>query len=342
MATRRVTVKNVIDDMSVSFSRIKLWRRCHRAHYYRYFEKLRKVKPPAPLIRGTICHEMIDTHTNGGKVSSVIQKYKASHGKIFEEEREIYGDMLFECFEIVKGYLARWKDDGLTRIKIGKTRAEFEVDIPLIPGVRFKGKIDEIDEDQKSRIFYTDHKTAKKIPDEDARFNDYQILLYGWAGPQAGMPKPDGVMWDYLRTKLPVIPETLKNGGLTKRKNIDTTYDVYMSEIERLKLDPKGYQEILDMLKDEGSDNFYRRIWLPFSNKTMVETVVKEIKFVAKEIQERGPTSNDRAMDRSCKWCQYYLLCSAELRGLDSDFIREHEFYKEEKVVEDADEENDD
>lgn len=342
MAARRM-VKNVIDDISVSFSRIRLWRRCHRAHWYRYYQKLRKVKPPVALIRGTICHELIDTNTNGGKLTSVIKTYQEKYGKLFQEEREIYGDLLFECLEIVKGYLARWSGDGLERISHQGKKAEFEVDIPLVPGIRFKGKIDEVDRDQKKRIFFMDHKTAKKIPDEEARFSDYQLLLYGWAGPQAGLPKPDGVVWDYLRTKLPAIPETLKNGGLTRRANIDTTHDVYMGEIERLGLDPNDYTDILAKIQEKGDENFFRRIWLPFSGKTMVETVVEETKFVAREIQERGPTSSDRSMDKSCKWCQYFMICSAELRGLDADFIRQHEYFIDKKEeVEDADPESDD
>jgi hypothetical protein len=147
-----------------------------------------------------------------------------------------------------------------------------------------------------------------------------------WAAPLSGYSKLSGVIWDYIRTKPPAVPEQLKNGELTKRKNIDTTYDTYLGEINRLKLNPKDYAEILSQLKPRADMDFFQRIRLPTPGKDLIYNVVHDATETAKEIQRLGGVSKVRSMDRTCKQCEFYSLCSAEFRGHDSDFIRKSEY----------------
>lgn len=159
-----------------------------------------------------------------------------------------------------------------------------------------------------------------------------QLVVYQWLLPQLGYPKPDGVIWDYLRTKAPAKPQLLKNGELSKRKNIDTTYDVYMSTVEELLGEESlaDYEEFAQTLKGK-EDNFYRRIPLPHPSDKLVDSVVEDLLSTIKEIREKGPTAQVRNMTKDCKFCPYYNLCQAEVRGLDSDYIRKTEYYVKEK-----------
>ena len=48
--------------MKVSQSKIKTWRQCKRAYWFKYVENLRKKTKSRPLEFGTIVHEMLTGH----------------------------------------------------------------------------------------------------------------------------------------------------------------------------------------------------------------------------------------------------------------------------------------
>jgi len=160
------------------------------------------------------------------------------------------------------------------------------------------------------------HNTHKVLPDENTRFSDLQTVLYYWACRENG-EKVDGVLWDYIRTKPPAIPETLKSGGLSKRSNIDTDYPTYYGEIKRLGLNPADYSDILEKVK---KNVFFKRVPLPGPSEVLIGNVVKDFFDTAQEIRD-NPESRTRNMTRDCKSCTYFNLCSAEVRGLDTEFI---------------------
>lgn len=316
--------------LKLSFSRAKVWKRCHKQYDYRYNQKLRKRRPPAPRIRGSIIHDLLDASLQSPQaVREVVKKFEKKYGKLFKEEREEYGDPIFEGQDILHRYRKVYKDDGLTYEKVNGRNSEIPVEIPMTKTIHFFGKIDRMPRDEKNRLWVSDTKSVKKIPDEETRFSDIQTVLYIWAVLQMGL-KPAGVMWDYIRTKVPTVPDVLKAGGLSKRANIDTTWDVYLTTILENKLDPKNYQDMHDLLKDKEQD-FFRRIFLPY-NKAMVQEVFEDMLSVGQQIEQFGKEWNDRNLDKfGCKMCEYQLLCSAELRNLDSDFIRRTEYETKER-----------
>lgn len=331
-----------IETIYVSQSKIKTWRRCHAKHDYRYNQNLEKKRRAVQLFRGSILGECIDAiyarrvNPKALNFEKVLQGYEKQYKKLFVEEREFYGDLIGECRRIALMYEVVYAKDGMKPI-VGKDGNPFELElrVPLIPGVIFKGKVDKLFEDRTKRIWLTDHKSHKKIPDLESRFSDIQLVLYYWAVPLTGYQAPDGVMWDYVRTKAPAIPETLVKGGLSKRANIDTTYGTYLAEVQRHKLNPRDYKEILDPLKKRGIIDFYQRVQLAKPSPKLVENIVSDARQTALEIQLHGKTSKVRSMDYTCKQCDYYALCQVEARGLDSTFIRKADYQprKEEEPV---------
>lgn len=339
--------------MRVSWSKLRTWRRCHARYNYKYEENLMKKKPALPLLRGKIIGECLDLvalrrgqHSND-HWTNTLAEYATKYRHLFLEEKEIYGNIIDEVYQLISTYDKLYKDDGLTYLKgLDQKPYEIKVELELMPGVEFIGYIDKLPQDSHGRIFVMDHKSHKTLPDEDARFSDLQLVFYVWACRQISeLPNPDGVIWDYLRTKPPAIPEKLKSGELTQRANIDTTWEVYHQAILDNKLDPKNYSEILNRLKKEGHSAFYRRVTLPAPSKAMIESVVNDAKITAQEIIYLGGKSKVRSMDRTCKSCEFYALCHAELRGLDADFIRKSEYQPRKGDYHDGEEtesENDD
>ena len=303
-----------------SHSKVKTWRACHKLYDYKYEQGLIRKTSPAALLRGTVFHEMLDNRVLGKDPLEPLVEYGKIYDKLWDEERENYHspeDLTRLYQRYCKHYVGETLDyKGLSETEI---IVEFQ-------GIKFKGILDKQPRDKFGREFVMDHKTHKVIPDENHRFADLQTVLYYWAKRQNG-DKVDGIIWDYIRTKPPAIPELLKSGGLSKRANIDTDYDTYLAEIEKNGLDPKDYSDILEKVK---KNTFFKRVVLPSPSQVLVDTVVEEFFATAREIETS--TSKSRNMTRNCTSCSYFQLCQAEVRGLDSESLRKQMFtLREEK-----------
>lgn len=319
--------------LKVSHSRIKTWRRCQMQHHYRYVQRLRKRKPPTALFIGTGIHSMIEAQVVKGDWTKEMAQFRKEFNHLFAEEREELGDIPTEIEAVVSGYFKRYENDDLIyRPRHRNIVAEIPIDVYLDNRTRFVGYIDKFPVDPEGRSWIMDHKSCKNIPDEESRFSDLQLLMYVWLVPLLGYERPAGVIWDYVRKKAPAVPEVLVKGGISKSSKIDTTYEVYMNTVEKHlgKEALPEYEEFAQTLKGK-EEKFYRRIYLPAQTTTMIDNVVKDVKSTIEEIRLHGATAQVRNMTRDCKMCSYYSLCQAEVRGLDSDFIRKADYIVKEQ-----------
>lgn len=302
--------------MRVSHSRIKTWRRCAKAHDYKYNQRLRRKAPALPLLRGRIIGECLDAIAAGEGFESVLADYEKKYKRLFREEQEMYGDLIGETRSILSGYVRMWKNDGLKYVA-----TEEKVEVELAPGLTFIGYIDKVVEDRHGAKWIMDHKSHKVLPDDDHRAADQQLVLYVWAYRKHSIR---GVCWDYLRTKPPAVPEVLKSGELSRRANIDTDQYTYRKAVKDNGLNLEDYEEFISTLSDGSS--FFERVWLPAPKDSLVETVVNDLRNDATVIKHLGETITSRNLSRDCPNCEYFQLCQAELRGHDSSLLRKSRF----------------
>jgi len=307
--------------MRISHSKLKTFRRCHKEYDYKYNRNLRRKWKPKPLYIGSVLHLCIEYWVKGEKPwKAAIEEYRDKLKKLFVEERVEYEQYLDECESIFNGYIRMYSQSPL---EYEYTELMIEVPIPDLKDFSIITIIDGIVKEDKRR-YIMEHKNMSKIPDETNRMSDVQTAIYWWVLPLAGYPIPHGTIWDYLRTKPQAVPEVLKKGGLTKRKNIDTTWHTYKQAILDNGLDPKDYEDMREVL--QGKDElFYRRVKVPFS-QYMVDQLVLELKQTAMVMSKLGHIVTDRNMTRDCPRCGYFNLCQAELRGHDTDYIIEKEY----------------
>lgn len=324
----------------VGYSMVKSFRRCPKQYDFKYNRNLQRKRPIAPLIRGTILHEMLNARAlramkqKAQMPMQILGQYEQKYGQLFREEREEYGEnFVNDIGRVWMNYERKYVDDGWKFLA-----SEEEIKTELDEGLIYRGHLDKRIS-WNGRLWIVDHKSHKNIPDEEQRFNNYQILLYLWAYNReaAKAERCDGLIWDYLRTKPPTIPQPLVKGGLSVAQNQDTDWDTYVTELRRLKLDPKPYQGFLDGLKKRSSTRFFLRVPLPEPSKEMTNSVVRDFRTTA--LQMRDAKDFPRYMDRTCSWqCEYYRLCAAQLRGLDHKFIEKTDF-EEKKVGDEVTEE---
>lgn len=326
------------DPLEVSQGTIKNWRNCHAMYDYRYVQLIRRKRPIVQLIRGTMLGKIIDAQAlqriekKAPAWQTAIEPFKKQYGRYFQEEQEYYGDILGEVARIGAKYQQVYANDGLTYsggipgAPKGQPPYEFPIRVDIAPGIVFTGHLDKLPIDRQGRTWDMDHKSHKNIPEPEDRYVDLQQVFYQWAAPLSGYVKLAGVIWDYVRTKPPTLPEELKKGGLSQRKNIDTTWEVYEGEIKRLGLNPKDYIEMRQLLEPRGQMDFFLRVQLPAPSPKLVENVVSEARTTAIEIKRFGGVDKTRSVTRDCKRCEFFNLCMAEFRGLDSSYIRKSEY----------------
>lgn len=305
-------------------SQIKLYRRCAKAHHYRYAENLERRKHSVPPFVGTILHEMLDARVRKhAKPWDIYRKYKEEHKKLWKAEQEEYGDIPATIKAIYKGYLRRWGNDGLVYVD-----SEISFRAELAPGIELLGTLDKIAEDGYRRILM-DHKFHKNLPGPEHRFSDIQTVLYfwGWNVSHEKSERVDSIMWDYGRMKAPTIPEELKKGGLSKRANIDTDVFTYRQRLQELGLPEKPYRDFLKTL--EGKERtFFERVPLAAPSKKLIASVVEDAKLTALAARKALRTGRaPRSMSGfNCNGCEFRTLCEAEVRGLDAKFVRKKDY----------------
>lgn len=303
---------------NINQSRVKLFRKCRQAHHFRYVREIVPKRRKIALERGTIMHEMIAANSEGKSWEEVLANYTEKFNKLFAEEKVELGDLPTDLKRLMKGYLKHWEGDDLTYVA-----TELEVGpIKLTETTAFKGKIDGIVRDSSGRLWLMEHKTHKKFPKEQVRMQDIQTLIYVWALRKMGYDV-QGIIWDYIRTKTPAEPELLKSGQLSKRKNIDTTVGTYLRAIKKHGLDKADYADILEDLRNN-EDSWFRRVYVPVQ-ESMIPEILRDYKITSLEILALQHTPI-RNLTRDCGWCDYFSICSAQVRGFDADYIMKADF----------------
>lgn len=276
---------------------------------------------------------MLHNHMMSKKVKTfdqdawdALEKYATEFKKFFEEEREEHGDIIGEIERIFLGYLRQYKKDDLKY-----EQSEIFVATELAKDIRFIGYIDKVAMDKADRRWLMDHKFNKAIPDAEHRFHELQLILYIWAWNRWNPDHPaDGICWDYVRTTPPTLPAVLKSGELSQKASLRCDRATYEGEIKRLKLDPKPYQPFLKKLEQKDS-MFFERVFLPAPPKKQIAMVVEDFRTTALMIKHMSGIAPRSMSKFNCQGCEFKQLCEAEVRGLDSNFVKKKHYKKREK-----------
>jgi len=303
--------------MRLSNSKIKTWRRCPNKYRYKYVMDLEPRAHRVQLERGTWVHSLLQHHYDGDGWEPRHDELERDFYNLPEEVRVELGDLPDECARIMKAYLRHWRNEDKKLVVVD---SEMDEIVTLPNGIQFRVIVDLIVEDSwTKKLFAWDHKTRKNFERSDNMLLDPQLTNYFTALQMMGYEPLGGVCYNEIRTKPPVVPDMLKNGMLSQRKNMDTDVRTYYREIKRHGEDPEDYAEMLRHLARNQEDRFFRRTYLP-KDPPMLKQMKKEIVWSAREIS-RATRTNEYPrtfIPASCKWdCEYKDLCIAELHGAD-------------------------
>lgn len=302
-----------------SQSKVKLWRKCKQAWYYKYIMKLRRKRVARPLMFGRLVHDMIEAHSNGNDPHRVLTKAEKEQGKMFRSQAEEYGDILSDTRIIMTEYFAYWPENALVPVRLKGKSAEHTFEVEVADGIVATGKIDNIARTPNKLRWLTEHKSGARMLATDHMWRNLQSVLYIRVNDMLGLPPLDGTCWDYIRSKPPSAPQLLKNGSMSRRA-IDTLPMKVMETLKSLKLDPKKFSFLIEGAKKNRS-GYFQRVFTPVKEK-VANRVFKDFVDTAIEMADNAHKKRqERNIDRHCDWCEFEPICRAELQGMDYDFI---------------------
>jgi CRISPR/Cas system-associated exonuclease Cas4 (RecB family) len=307
----------------VSQSKVKTYRRCRRAYWYRYVDRLRKRVKSRPLEFGSIVHEMLDAFKEGDDPFAVLDATAKRNHNMFRAEREMYGDIIEDIRCIMEEYFDHYKDDGLSYVRIKGKSAEHEFRVNIDKDIILTGKIDAFARTPNKLRWLEEHKTFSKFPDEDARWRNLQSASYIRVVDILGLPPVDGVLWDYIHSKAPTKPPLLKNGTMT-RKSMNTLPTRVLAAIDEYGLKRKDYRAQFDKAF-ENRRRYFVRVFNPVKER-VVTAIFDDLITTAREMMDNHGKCKERNIDLHCSFCDYESICRAELQGSDVDFVKEREY----------------
>jgi hypothetical protein len=227
------------------------------------------------------------------------------------------------CHNVAKNYTKQWRDAD-AEYKVLATELKF--DIPLTETLSYTGTIDLLLQDKDGNVWFMDHKTTNNIDSYEKRVDmDRQISRYWWALQQLGY-NVQGFIYNIILKDVPEPPAVLKNGTLSKNKSQKTTYKMYFDAIMDNLEDANDYQEILDHLKAQETENgnrFFRRIKVT-RLQPEIDNAIDELIEVSKDMDGARIYRN---ITKDCSWdCPFQSICVAGMDGSNVDYLKEQLF----------------
>jgi hypothetical protein len=269
------------------------------------------------------------------------QEYLDEWNKLFDEEKEMlskrteraksWTPLPVQIERIMRSYVFYWKRDGW---KIIAVEEEFEVPIGSFitnDGIKVtvyaNGRIDLVVEDvNEELIWVVDHKSTANIPDPGSfHAMNPQLILYPVGLRRAQKIKAAGIVFNYISSKAPSVPQLTKKTGQISRRKVRTDYPTYKKFLKDNGFDPDDFQDKLKPLRKRSP--FLRRYRLP-REKVVTDTILRDLAAGAKDIYEsRQKDFHQRNIMKDCaRFCEFHDLCRGELNGADMSHMRKTMF----------------
>lgn len=317
--------------MHISYSRFSLYLRCPYAHYLRYIEGLKSIKPVRPLYFGSDFHKLLEVRADKTQVKKEWKRMKEDFYRMpaswQEELGENYPDDLKTIFQ---DYQAMWKGTPIPQI----TEHPFELTLSDVKGepVIFVGVIDELYK-HKDGIDVGEHKTFNRPPDMNFLVMNTQKSLYCKACELIWGELPKHVKWDYIKStpaKSPIWLE--KSGRFSTAANKDITPRSWRRACKEKGItDPTILEQGENYRGNE--NNFFFRVEQDVYPQ-MVEDVFEGFEYTCRDIVRRSHKNKVKNITRDCAWCEFRDVCMAELSGGDREYAVSQKFknkFEEEK-----------
>ncbi len=309
--------------------------RCLKLYEYHAIDKI----VPTPknistsMRRGIWVHSGRDAEAQGLPWTHRLSElYQWAYDAGIEESQRV--QVYEESHEILQGYFNYWSQRGQV---IKPIASEQELYAQLTPTLWISATLDAI-WPNNNHLWVVEYKTTEHIPPANWRCVDPQTAMQFVVARVNKIPV-DGILFDYLLSSHPPVPQVLKDGSGFYAKEIQTTTRAFNEgafELAGRWADKtstglamlKNYMDLKrrEMINDE---KFYQRYEMHRPEKFILESM-KDLKAIAEMIElamKNGYFPRSFHPVLCTRMCMYRDLCSIEyMSGRKSDAIRQADF----------------
>lgn len=344
----------------IHISDVRAYRQCRRRWWFssRLQHNLEPNIPYMPFFTGRCIHEALDAYYSEGinplefadewiirEVEQMGTLWQQEMEKINTEIRLIKG-MLHHYLLWIEKYEGRFADDNLQFIAL---ETDFRVPLRNEKGnvsnrVFFAGRFDGVVMTKSDGKFWLwETKTAASIDSLlDTLTLDEQCGAYIFAAQQLFNVDIQGVIYNIMRKKAPVLPQELQNGMLSKRKKMDTSAEIYLRVIREhhdellsnMNSDEQrawilsSYGDMLQVLLDKGN-TFFARIPI-YRTAQEVHNLSINLWHTALEMCRPTTPLYPAPSWSACNFCRFKTPCISMNAGGDWEAIVASEYRQRE------------
>ncbi len=309
--------------MKLSYSKTMCFKTCRKKFELSYIRNLEPIEAPLPFTFGSAFHEALAEWYGKGLPGDRFEGAYTAIKRIFEdnkpgklEDLPEWENQLNLTNRVFDRYRKQYKDDNFQFLEIEK---EFNVPIRnpetdcKSRNFEFKGFADGL---VKINDVYwlMEHKTASQINNQyKAKLTiDNQSIAYIEALQRVYDIKIKGVIYNVILKDVPNPPKVLKSGKLSTAKNQKTTHELYLRAIQERGEGSEDYTDILEELKRNRKEYFYRE-YITFTENDLEEWRV-ELWDLQKNIQEAIRKEQFYKNTGQCTGfgtCRFFDICTA-------------------------------
>lgn len=316
---------------------------CLKRYEYRYVDKL--VQKPFDvghaLRRGTMIHACLEALHRGhswGQALADMGNWQNDHGVDFEESQKLLDEVVL----IMHGYESYWATNE--RYTLTPVAVEEKLSYTLPNGDTLSATVDTITEYGSKGLYLFENKSTSRFPSADWRVIDPQTALQYMLATLNGFPV-QGIIFNYLSTATPPIPQVLKQTGKGfYAREIKTTSAAFEEGSQNLirefaaryntSLDG-AEASVRDYLEEQRGrmvqDGLFYQRDIVYKPDELVMTIMRDVKFSMEQIRAAHATGifPHSINQLVCSFCAYSKICPVELlkggiaRGLRQEYYTE-------------------
>lgn len=264
----------------ISHSEITTYLDCQKKWDLVYNKKIRISSPH--LTFGDMGHKVLLTREIPDEL--LYPELKDCFG--IKNWHKYFGVILSEIDELLKDYDVLYREEPVQNEEL-------------------KGFIDIVLRHKETkRYLLVDYKFSTGTKKFEELFVDEQLYIYAYLFSEKYNISLEDIDIGYLNISKSDIdyPRVLANGKLSKDKNQNTTYELYMEKINELGLNIEDYLDVLEVFKNKKQTSLY-------SNSLNLDVLVRVLSNVDNVIKDMQKGYILEKCSYQCTRCEFYERC---------------------------------
>lgn len=273
---------------------------------------------PPKIRKGIWAHKALEVHHSGGDWTDAIEDlyiWCVNHG-VPEEQ---LGEIAESVEKLIDNYIAYWSthDDILADAEVISHEKAYTLEVPKYDA-QLRATVDMIVKLRRG-IYIIEHKSTTNIPDADWRASDPQTMMQLYLAQKNGI-KPQGVIFNYLLTKEPPVPQVLKNLTGFYANTAQTTTAAFNQAWPKIRDNWRGDFGEMEKFHDEMvlkyvNDNLWFQRYDAWRPEGHLKQTLKDLLMILRNLQacrEAGHYPRSFHVFLCPQFCSYSGLCLAE------------------------------